>query len=764
MAGMVIETSKEWRESEGRRLVDLIDGDLDNRSDWEAARIASRDLYYGDSGSQVVHTARGRLFQSATDIHAPVVFENIERIKPKMNNAIWGAWPHVIVERVPEEYDPTETRIQEMFINWAMEYDIEGLFNTTLAWFGNMLLDGVGVVKTAWVTEWRRTCEVHRIKRDFVRGDMTPTGFKINEEGRQKSISDILDELFGSGNWNVLADNEDGTLDLALVEDRRLIQDVRVVFTDRSQFVDEVEILVHRPILVRDSVDVSVVETEDLIVPYKTRNPQSAKRITHRHWMTVDEIEAEARPDRFDPWILDEGDVAKLKAAAADTQWSRDSHNNNAFTMHKDAIEGVIPGSQQDEENNQLQIYEVYLKKDINGDGLREDLVLQVSPDLNKVLHITFLDTLHPHGHRPFSTIHFLPPTDRFYVPGLAQFLAPINIQANITLNQVNDRQTLVNNPIGFYRPMALPQDPDAMEALEPGDMIPTPDPDGIRFPDWGKAPLADLSIMETVLLFADRIGSSPIQGGSPQIRNMPRTARGTLALISEGNLKVDILVDTAQREGFSELMYQLFGLYSTFMPDEKYFWATGHDRKRGPEMVSRRMLRGKLNFKFRGNTINTNPEVQRTLSQIRYQVASLDPLYLQDPVKRRELLRDFLSAHTEGGDVERILPDLPGQGAEPHQPMPQSSENIAMRLHQPVEVLWSDNDLQHIADLDALAASPAFETFDDVTVTLMAQHRIQHMQNQARKRQMSALQETTGMGARMPADLGLGNLEGGTA
>jgi hypothetical protein len=183
--------------------------------------------------------------------------------------------------------------------------------------------------------------------------------------------------------------------------------------------------------------------------------------------------------------------------------------------------------------------------------------------------------------------------------------------------------------------------------------------------------------------------------------------------------------------------------------------------------MMSRRMLRGKYQFKFRGNTVNTNPEVQRTLSQIRYQVASLNPLYLQDPVKMRELLRDFLTAHSDGTSVKRILPDLPGMGAEPHAPMDQSSELVSMRMHRPVAPLQSDNHLQHMAEIDAFTRSPVFETLDDVAVALIAEHYSGHNQMAARQHQMASLQDQTAGGAeqgmgRQMADMGLGNLEGG--
>jgi hypothetical protein len=759
---MVLKMTKEWREEQGRRLSQLIAADLTNRRGWERDRIEARNVYYGDTTRPDIH------WKGATDIHLPVLYDNVERLSPKMNNAVWGAEPHCIVDRVPEEYDPEETRLQEMFINWALDYDIENLFLTTHAWFRNMLLDGVGVVKTYWVTTWRNTCEVHRIKKAYQPGSMSATGLQVLQE-REKTVADVLDELFGAEKWVPAGEPNSEGIPLTIEEDRRIIENVRVLFTDRSQFIDEIELLVYRPILIKDAPEVRIVEADDLIVPFRIRNLQESHRVSHKHWMTVDEIQLETRTDKFDPWVLDEGDVDRLKAAAAGSlDKQRDETDNQAFGRLRDRVEGTEPGASIDPENNQLIIYEVYLREDIDGDGRREDIVLQVSPDLNKVLHATYLDTIHPHGRRPFPTIHFLAPSDRFYVPGIGQFIAPLNIQANITINQVNDRQTLINNPIGFYRPMALPQDPDAMEGLKPGDMIPSPDPGGIVFPSWGTTPLSDLTIMNQILAFTDRIGTSPMLGGN-QDSSAPRTARGTLALISEGNLKVDTLIDMAQKEGFTELMRQLFGLYSTFMPDEKYFYSTGHDKRFVPEMISRRLMRGNYQFKFRGNTVNTNPEVQRTLSQIRYQVASLDPLYLQDPVKRRELLRDFLSAHTEGGNVDRILPDLPGGGAEPHMPMSQQQENISMRLHRPVEVLDTDNHLDHIAEIDSETNGPDFDNWDPVAVALLAMHKNAHVQKLARANQVASLQPMGGSapggpggGQRQMADMGLGNLEGG--
>jgi len=392
--------------------------------------------------------------------------------------------------------------------------------------------------------------------------------------------------------------------------------------------------------------------------------------------------------------------------------------------------------------------------------------VLQVSPNLKKIVHATFLDTVHPHGHRPFSTIHFLAPTDRFYTPGIAEILAPINIQVNTTMNQINDAQELQNNPFGFYEPAGFTADEETLQCIPPGTLIPTNDTSSVVFPTWGSQPLANMNVIDSVLLFADRVSVSPFSGGNTQVRNAPRTARGTLALISEGNIKTDLLVAMAQREGWTELMYQITGLYREFLTDEKHFWATGRDRKRYADLIAPKHLKGKFEFTFSGNTTNTNPEVQRTLSQLRYQVAATNPLYVNSPLRFRELLRDFLLSHSEGTNVENLLPELPQSGVESHAPMNQKDELTILRMGRPVDILQSDNDPQHIDTIDRFMADPvATASMPQIAVGFIIEHRRRHIVQMNQKMQMAAIQQNNSGGASAGGgeqSVALGNLEGG--
>jgi hypothetical protein len=212
---MVIDVTEEWRKTKGLQLTQLVEADITNRRGWDASRSAARYMYYGNTTRPDIH------FEDATDIHLGLVYENIERLVPRMNNAFWNVDPHVIVDRTPQDYDPRETRTQEKFINWAIDYDIPDLYSTTHAWFRNMLIDGNSSLKTRHLTEWRRTAELHRLKIDWVRGEMTSTGLQVNEERRAKQPEDLLDELFGPENWQVHQAVGSDTLLMTIVEDRR---------------------------------------------------------------------------------------------------------------------------------------------------------------------------------------------------------------------------------------------------------------------------------------------------------------------------------------------------------------------------------------------------------------------------------------------------------------------------------------------------------------------------------------------------------------
>lgn len=709
------------RTNKGREMIRSIMGDIRDRSIWLRKREIHRNLYYDNGRRLDVH------WQGASDIHLPVIFEKIETMVPKLVTAFFGVDPIVTVRRPADDFDQEDTKTQEQFANWALRYDIPNFFSVVTSWFRNMLIDGVGVIKIRWERKWRDSCETHALKRDTRKGEVLPASSLMADQDTPKSNLELLGDIFGLEDIKRIDEIAPNTFNVDFVEDRRLFEDIRVEFRD-SEYIDEINAIVYRPILIQDNPIIEVVEAEDFIVPYRTSNIQTAPRFAYQYWLTKEEIvqKTKIKDPRF-RWDLTEEDIQRLEVGTGFPM--EEIPENRRSKRVKDEIIGEFPNTLIHRKGNRYLILEFY-QTDYSSENPRE-MVYQIPYILKKVAHAGYLDDFCPHGHRPFATIHFQSVSDRFYVPGMAERLGAINIQVNTTINQVNDNMELINNPIYFYVPAAMNIDPGILKNMPPGTGIPIHDPNAIHFPTWGQTPLANMQVMESIMMFADRItGLSPMSSGSSQMRNAPRTARGTLALISEGNIKTDILVTMAQEEGWSELLYQLFGLYAKFMPDEKWFWATGKDRAHRPVSISTKMLRGKFEFLWRGNATNTNPEVQRTLAQVRYNTAIANPLYQMDPGAMRELLRDFLMHFSEGTDVDMLLPNLPGMGTASHAPMTQRDENTTMAHGIPIEVLPTDNHQEHIQELDKFVNSQGFNMLPESLVALYVAHKQQHMSN----------------------------------
>jgi hypothetical protein len=300
---------------------------------------------------------------------------------------------------------------------------------------------------------------------------------------------------------------------------------------------------------------------------------------------------------------------------------------------------------------------------------------------------------------------------------------------------------------------------------VRPGTGIPVQDTNGVFFPRFMQEPLANLGAVDMLMLFADRLTVSSLTTGHQPVRNAPRTARGTLALMAEGNVSIDNLVTRFQRTGFVELCHNILSLYQRYTPDEKWYYVTGNAE---PRRIRPEQLRGRMEFTFTGNTVNTNREVLRMLAQVRYNTIMTHPDMAVDPNARREALRDFLRHWSEGADISRLLPAMPGQGGYAHPPMTQQSENQAIASGIAVEVLPTDPHAEHLEVMERFERSAAFEAMPPEAVAVFAMHKRGHVQ--LMQHQMATQQQPAGpgMGNNVPTGMSQGGgtdmdaLEGG--
>jgi hypothetical protein len=756
----MLKLSDNFKKERGKKLLEAIAQDIRDRQPRMHKLTMLRALFYGERDDYIDEPWEG-----ASNLHLPVITEKIEGTVPKLINAFWGTEPIVHVRRVAEDFMPEETNHAELYLNWGLESDIPHMYDTTENWFRNCLLDGVATLKTVWRQKWRKTVDVMQIKRMWDVDEIDHTGEQVRQP-RPKTWLDILVEIFGKPDnlSRALVDYDEkespdesggvvgGEYEVDFLEDRRQL--TAKVHIEDSEFVDEVTVRVFRDSLIQDGPAVDLLEFEDIIVPFRTRDIQSASRVTQQYWLTPDEIK-----DLVDKgeWDLSEEDLDYLMTRNAVRM--EENEENDFLKRQKDHITGEgtrdvadirikLPQNYRTYDPNKLLIYEIHIRDDVHGDGSEVDVVYHIPYDLCKIAGVAYLDEISPSGKRPFVTIKYLPISDRWYAYGMADLLYDINLEVNNVLNSVNNAQELINNPFFFYVPAATAVDPQILTGVKPGQGIPIQDPNGVVFPRFAQEPLANLSAMDSLLLFADRMTISPMMAGSPQVRNAPRTAKGTLALLSEGNVRTDVMVTRFQKTGWAELMHLLMGLYQRWTPDEKWYYVTGQEH---PRRVRPADIRGRFEYSFTGNTVNTNREVLRGLAQVRYNTIMTHPDMAQDPFARREALRDFLRHWSEGVDIDRLIPKMPGMGAYSHPPMTQKDENQALAMGIPVDVLPTDNDAEHLQEMEKFERTAGFEAMTTDAASIYAMHKRQHVQQLQSKMAQQEMQQAPGQGNNVP-------------
>jgi hypothetical protein len=766
-----IPLTDEEQVQKGEDLVKLIEMDVRDRVGQLHKIRFVRRAYFGPSDSNAYDWDN-----AAANIELRVVTEKIEGAVPKVSSAFWNADPIVNVHNVSRNVDEEAVDNNQAYVNYLFDQGIEDIYATTQMWFRNTHLDGTSCLKVYYDYTTRPTVVAERMKSWWVAGDMDLTQTQVPQD-RQKLPVEILMEYFGPfvgpgpiSRGIISIDESDSPaadeIDLdgasyrvTFIEDSRVYEDVLVRFA-ASDRTDEVILKVHRHIPVHDGVRVEIVEFEDLIVPFRTSNLQRAPRVTHQYWLTMKEIEAKVASGEFN---LTEEELENMRARLTGER-QEELTDNEVLKDQKDVVsatDGKWNSSEarlEEYSDNKLLFFEVYCRDDVTGEGASE-VIYQIPYCTRRIVSAEFLEEKFPHGRRPFPDLHYMRVSDRWASISMGEILAPIQIEVNTIVNMVNDAQELLNNPFFFYVPSAFSADPESLGDLEPGQGVPIGDPNGIIFPTFPQQPLANLGAVDSMLLFADRLTISPqASSGSNQTRNAPRTARGTLALLSEGSVKTDMFVDDAGRGGFPELAHQIHALEAEFGPDEKFYYVTGESKRK---KITQKELRGRFMYKFHGNSVNTNREVMRTIAQTRFATLSPDPLYQMDLVARQHLIDDFLRHFSEGADIEKLKPRQPGQGDR--LPLPPDTAVRMMMQGVPIQAHPMEDHAAYVSHIDRLMQGKEFEMMPEFAVALIAANYQQHAQlQQQQMAQQGGQPQQSGLSNNVPTQMG--DMEGGVA
>jgi hypothetical protein len=635
--------------------------------------------------------------------------------------------------------------------NWAVDTDIPNFYQTFEGWLRNQHTDGISVLQPWYNYSQRNSLVIHRgVDTVWRPGDIDFTRAQVIQQ-RSKLPAEILGSFFAG--LEILEATRDGvTIDyledqdpvglsfvINFIETQEEYRDILVEFRP-CRAVESIDIYVYRPVTDKDNVEVDQIEFEDLLVPYRARDLQTAERVTQLYWLTPYEVQTKIQDEG---WDITEEEMEIISGASTGERYeSTIGHSTDSLKRQRDVVTGQVSGGSSSRKrgeprfdpiiDNKILMLRVYAYDDLDGDGIGEELIYHIPYAISKIVKTQYLEETCPHGRRPFAELHSKPISNRFYSWSLGQILAPINLEVNTIINSTNDAQELINNPFFFYVPSLMTGDPKKYARIEPGTGIAVHDVNAVMFPKFQQEPLANLFVVDSLLLYADRLTVAPQAMGSSQVRNSPRTARGTLALLSEASIQVDNYIMAAQKGGWAELMYQIYALYEAFASDETWKKVTGRDRVRAASSSVRR----RLEFQFEGNTVNTNKQVMQSMAQVTYNTLIANPLYAADPKALFALVEYFLRHFNEGGDVEKLKPSLPSMATR--QSMSQEKEIELMRQGMPIDVLPFDDDVEHLRILFQFQGSKDFGNWSEHQVALLAAHASGHQRQLFMKQQQN--------------------------
>lgn len=453
-------------------------------------------------------------------------------------------------------------------------------------------------------------------------------------------------------------------------------------FGERAQQIPSlprIEQMVEGEQVVFEGADVDVFDTEDLILPPDAKSVQQADHITHRVWMTVDQITRKRTSGAFN--TLTAQDLKAIKASEDRVSVDSGAANSENRAEKTDTeMEGTISEIARNKREN----FNWFGKWDIDKDGLEEEVIFTVHGKTGILMRVALLDDVYPHGKRPFIIVTHDKRAGRPFGRGLARTLAALDDSMNTAVNQFFDRGTAINAVMGSYEPGEGV--PDETVKMFPGKWIPaakgslTP----IQLADYTAIFIQFLGFIKVYIEQLTGVNDSTVGRLGEQSR---RTATEISQVLGEGNVGFGMKSQRFQA-GIGEIILQMFQLYQAFMPD-------GFELKVNPKLASagnlqsgmqpmfrlnREDIRGQFQIRLIGDPVSGNKQARQQKSLMMLQIILPIMIQMGIPDAAIPMLRDFMRDFGIK-DADEILSNEMIQRVQAQQQMAQQAQQLQTEL-----------------------------------------------------------------------------------
>lgn len=395
----------------------------------------------------------------------------------------------------------------------------------------------------------------------------------------------------------------------------------------------------------------------DLVVPFRTKSLETARRISHRVWLHYDELR-----ERNEDGLYSKSNFQKINEIAS-------QHKGGGLIDTVDEITGEDRVRASEDPHLIIECHKNYNL----GDG-RKPYIFTVDYDSKTPLRIVSREYKERSENKIlnyFTDYHFIPNTEGFYSFGFGHFLEPLNEMANTAFNQIFDSGRLTNQPFGFYGRRAGIKKKKI--SLHPGIMTEVEDAKQIYFPNMQRVDMVLFQVLGLIQQYTEQFTSTSdyLTGREAKGTKTP-TAHGTLAIIEQGLVTFAVMTKRIFRSLRKELR-TLMTLNQIFLPDSKEYRVVGSEDKIAFPDIKVDDFKGVYDVIPIGDPSYASKASRRQEAMEKYQVLMSNPLIIGNPDAKippnvpiiHAALSDILDSY-DTKNKSKLLPKLPEPPIEP--------------------------------------------------------------------------------------------------
>jgi len=397
-------------------------------------------------------------------------------------------------------------------------------------------------------------------------------------------------------------------------------------------------------------------------------------------------------------------------------------------------------------------------------DRYESELVVKYVPELNLIVGVQDLAQMYPRTkrRRPFAE-GTLMKDGSYWGPGFGEVLENIEVELSKNHNLATKAGEFSVGPLIIYRPGSgfAPEDFD----YQPGRAIASEDPAGVRVVEFKANLEYPVAKEQAMISYSERLTGITDQniGRTQSTPNAPRTARQTLALLEEGDVRASLDLSVL-REDWGEILSDFWAMEQMYGSERTFFRVAEEDSgglfdvaKGGAFLdAAEREETYDFDLKFATNAWSKETHKQNQLSL--YQLDLQNPLVINNP-KALWLTLDRI--HRAFGD-DRFADVIP-EPADIGLPVSPTEEWTRMLQGEHVDVNPMDNDQLHLLDHNKRLAEAADDPqHDEKAYRAMVVHVVEHGKQMRQKQLMAEL--TSRLVQQLGGQGGQGGLQDGAA